>query len=199
MRSCATRSTNLKGPEHTGAVPNLSPAACAALGETIMPARSVSWASKGENGEERFRRTVWASTTSTLLTGASSPRRLEPGRFLCRSMLNFTAAASSFSPSWKVTPVRIFKVRLLLSADHSWPVANCGTMLSFSSTSNSLSHREENTMRPTKLRAKVGSNTSGSSARPMRRVWADALAALSAKQVPNKARETVFFMRGSPK
>ena len=35
---------------------------------------------------------------STLATSASSPRRLEPAIVLCRSMLYFTAAASSFSP-----------------------------------------------------------------------------------------------------
>ena len=34
-----------------------------------------------------------------LATGESSARRLDPGMFLCRSRLNFTAAASSFSPS----------------------------------------------------------------------------------------------------
>ena len=39
--------------------------------------------------------------------------------FLWRSMLNFTAAASSFSPSWKVTPLRSLMVSALLSADHS--------------------------------------------------------------------------------
>ena len=53
MRSCGTRSTNLKGPAHTGCRPNLSPSASAALGDTIMPARSVSWASSGENGALR--------------------------------------------------------------------------------------------------------------------------------------------------
>ena len=119
MRSCATRSTKLNGPEHTGLAPNLSPAACAALGETIMPARSVSTASSGANGAERLSRTVCASTTSTLVTGASSPRRFEPCMVLWRSMLNFTAAASSFSPSWKVTPWRSLMVSALWSADHS--------------------------------------------------------------------------------
>ena len=34
---------------------------------------------------------------------ASSPRRFDPCMVLCRSRLNFTAAASSFSPSWNVT------------------------------------------------------------------------------------------------
>src|SRR6266446_2328261 len=42
MRSCATRSLNLNGPAHTGWVPNLSPSACAALGETIMLERETN-------------------------------------------------------------------------------------------------------------------------------------------------------------
>ena len=54
MRSCWTRSTNLYGPAHTGFRPNLSPVASAALGDTIMPARSVSWASSGEKGALRL-------------------------------------------------------------------------------------------------------------------------------------------------
>jgi hypothetical protein len=48
-----------------------------------------------------------------------------------------TAAASSFSPSWNVTPGRSFSVSALLSADHSYAVASCGTIVSFSSMSNS--------------------------------------------------------------
>ncbi len=119
MRSCATRSTKRKGPEHTGFAPNLSPASCAALGETIIPARSASWARSGANGADRLSRTVIGSTTSTVVTGASSPRRFEPCIVLWRSMLYLTAAASSFSPSWNVTPGRIFSVSALLSADHS--------------------------------------------------------------------------------
>ncbi len=45
-------------------------------------------------------------------------------------------------------------------------------MLSFSSMSKSLSHSAANTMRPTNVRASVGSSTSGSSARPKRSVCA---------------------------
>ena len=45
-------------------------------------------------------------------------------------------------------------------------------MLSFSSMSNSLSHSAAKTMRPTNVRASVGSSTSGSSARPKRSVCA---------------------------
>ena len=82
MRSWATRSTNLYGPEHTGLLPKLAPAACAALGDTIMPARSASAASSGEKGALRLSLTVSGSTTSTLASGASSPRRLDPGRDL---------------------------------------------------------------------------------------------------------------------
>jgi hypothetical protein len=82
MRSWATRSTNLNGPEQTGWAPNLSPSAFAALGDTIIPARSASCASSGENGADRFSRTVIGSTTSTVATGASSPRRLDPAMVL---------------------------------------------------------------------------------------------------------------------
>src|SRR5512135_683327 len=177
MRSWATRSTNWYGPAQTGLLPNLSPSAWATLGATIMPARSASWASSGANGAERLRRTVDGSMTSTLETGASSPRRLEPGIVLWRSMLYLTAAASIVSPSWNLTPLRSLIVSALPSADHWYPVASCGMMLSLSSMSNSLSHIAENTMRPTKVRASVGSRTSGSSASPMRRVWACATAA----------------------
>ena len=99
MRSCATRSTNLNGPEHTGLVPKFAPPACAAFGETIIPARSASTDSSGAKGAVRLSRTVAPSTTSTLATGRSSPLRLEPAMFLWRSRLNLTAAASIFSPS----------------------------------------------------------------------------------------------------
>ena len=94
---------NLNGPVHTGLAPNLSPAACAAFGDTIIPARSASAASSGENGADRLSRTVIGSTTSIVVTGASSPLRLLPAIVLCRSRLYVTAAASSFSPSWNVT------------------------------------------------------------------------------------------------
>ena len=67
MRSCATRSTKRNGPEHTGFAPNLSPASCAALGETIIPARSASCARSGANGADRLSRTVIGSTTSTVV------------------------------------------------------------------------------------------------------------------------------------
>ena len=115
-----------------------------------MPARSASCARSGAKGADRLSRTVAGSTTSTLATSASSPRRLEPAIVLCRSMLNFTAAASSFSPSWNVTPGRILSVSALLSPDHSYAVASCGTMFSFSSISKSLSHSAAKTIRPTK-------------------------------------------------
>ena len=118
MRSWATRSANLNGPEQTGLAPKFAPSACAAFGETIMPARSASAARIGVNGADRFSFTVAGSTTSTLATGRSSPLRFEPAIVLCRSMLNLTAAASNFSPSWKVTSVRSLIVSVLLSALH---------------------------------------------------------------------------------
>src|SRR5882762_9152291 len=79
MWSSFTASVRMNGP-----VPALkalrvksSPAASTTLRETIIPARSTSNDSRGENDEVRLKRTVDASTTSTLATGASSPRRTE--------------------------------------------------------------------------------------------------------------------------
>src|SRR5487761_2437772 len=118
MRSWSTRSTNLHGLAQTGLLLHLSPSAWAPLGATIMPARSASWASSGANGAERLRRTVDGSTTSTLETGASSPRRFDPGIVLWRSMLYLTAAASIVSPSWNLTPLLSLIVSALPAADH---------------------------------------------------------------------------------
>src|SRR6266567_7642067 len=198
MRSCATRSTKRNGPEHTGLAPNLSPSACAALGETIMPARSASCASNGENGADRFRRTVAASITSTVDTGASSPRRFEPAMVLCRSMLYLTAAASNFSPSWKVTPWRSLRVSALLSADHWYDVASCGTMLRFSSMSTSLSHSAAKTILPTKVRASVGSRMSGSSASPKRSVCPCASAVTRAADARSARIVHILVLMSSP-
>ena len=60
--------------------------------------------------------------------------------------------------------------------------------LSFSSMSNSLSHSAANTMRPTNVRASVGSSTSGSSASPKRSVCAARRPASSAKADGDQAR-----------
>jgi hypothetical protein len=76
------------------------------LGETIIPARSVSAASSGTRGWERCRRTVRSLTTSTVLISPISDFRNEPGVVRCRSMLNFTASPFSGSPSWNFTPGR---------------------------------------------------------------------------------------------
>ena len=62
---------------------------------------------------------VDASTVKLNLSAPFSPLRFEPGIVLWRSMLNLTAAASSCSPSWNVTPERSLIVSALLSADHS--------------------------------------------------------------------------------
>ena len=113
MRSCCTRSTNLKGPAQTGLRPNLSPASFAALGLRIMPARSASWAISGENGFLSSSRTVVASATSTLSTAASSGLRNEPCMVMCRSRLALTASASIASPSWNLTPGRSLMVTVL--------------------------------------------------------------------------------------
>ena len=57
------------------------------------------------------------------------------------------AAASNGSPSWNFTPGRSLMVTVLPSVEVSWLSASCGTMLTFSSMSNSLSQIEANTMR----------------------------------------------------
>ena len=67
----------------------------------------------------------------------------------CRSSENFAASASNGSPSWNLTPGRSLMVTSLPSAEVSCDSASCGTMLSFSSMSNSLSQNAANTMRPT--------------------------------------------------
>lgn len=69
----------LEGPGADRAEPNLSPIAAAALGDTIMPARSVSWAISGAKGTAKSRRTVSGSTTVMALIWLISPLRREPG------------------------------------------------------------------------------------------------------------------------
>ena len=103
----------------------------------------------GENGFFKSSRTVEASATSILSTAPSSGLRKEPCMVMCRSRLALTASASIISPSWNFTPWRNLMVTVLPSSDVSLESANCGTMLSLSSMSNSLSHSDANTMRPT--------------------------------------------------
>ena len=55
-----------------------APMASTTLRETIMPARSTSAPSSGENAALRLNRTVEASTTVTLSTEPRSAVRLEP-------------------------------------------------------------------------------------------------------------------------
>src|SRR3954454_24039631 len=149
IRSCCTRSTNLYGPAQTGLRPNLSPASLAALGDTIMPARSESCATSGENGALSTSLTVCGSTTSMWSIPANSGLRNEPCMVRWRSSENLTDSASIGSPSWNSTFGRSLMVTILPSSDVSEYNASCGTKLSFSSTSNSLSQIDANTMRPT--------------------------------------------------
>src|SRR5689334_4733220 len=71
-------------------------------------------------------------------------------------------------------------------------------MLSFSSRSKSLSHREANTTRPTNVRASVGSRMSASSARPMRSVWAWAPRAAAKSTPPIRRAKRLGFIVDSP-
>ena len=138
MRSCATRSANLKGPAQTGLRPKSRPAASAALGDTTMPARSVSTAMNGENGCFSTTRTVSGSTTSTRSMAPISLRRKLPCRPAWRSSVYSTAAASIGSPSWNTTPGRR-RISSVVGSTHSKPVASTGTICCFASKSNSLS------------------------------------------------------------
>ncbi len=127
----------------------MSPASFAAFGDIIMPARSVSCAISGECGAFSKMRMVSGSTTSMRSITAISGLRNEPEKLRWRSSENFAASASSASPSWNFTPGRSLMVTVLPSAEVSWESASCGTTLSFSSMSNSLSQIDEKTMRPT--------------------------------------------------
>ncbi len=95
----------------------MSPASFAAFGETIMPARSVSWAISGEKGCLSTSLMVRGSTTSTWSTVASSGLRNDPGKVMWRSSENFAASASNGSPSWNLTPGRSLMVTSLPSSD----------------------------------------------------------------------------------
>src|ERR1044072_666402 len=203
MRSCTTRSTNLNGPAQIGFAANLSPASFTAFALPIMPARSVSCAISGENGALSESRTVSGSATSTLSICDSSALRNEPCMFMCRSSVNLTASASNGSPSWNLTPPRSLIVTVFPSSDVSCESASCGTMLSFASMSNSLSHIAASTMRPTYEPAVVGSRLSGSSARPMRRLPCAAAdeAAANANKAPSQRLRgftvRLLFSRGA--
>ena len=136
MRSWATRSANCHGPTHTGAVPKLSPSFFTAVGDSGIPARSVSCASSGEYGALSRSRTVSGSTTSTASTGASSLARLDPFSVRWRSSENFTASASIGVPSLNFTPARSLMVTVRPpSVMAGSAAASCGAMRSPSSIS----------------------------------------------------------------
>jgi hypothetical protein len=107
-----------------------------------------------------------------------------------RSRLNFTAAASNGSPSWKSTPGRSLKVIALPSAAVSQLVASIGTIEPSGAMSTSLSQIEVITTRPTKLQFLAPSRVSGSSCRPMRKVCAAAgvTSARTATQAASRTR-----------
>ncbi len=138
-----------------------------------MPARSDSCDSSEASGSDRFSTTVWSSGASTLATVASSLLRLLSGSVRARSRLALTAAALMGVPSWKTASVRSLKVSVLLSGPTDHDCASWGTNFRSGVMSTSRSHNEANTMRPTKVRARAGSSTSGSSCSPIRKVdWA---------------------------
>src|SRR6266568_4079302 len=86
MRSRDLRSTNWYGPAQTVAAANSPTFSPAALGDTIMPARSLRLASSGTKGSDRLNLTLSAASASTLAIGASSALRLESGMVFMRSL-----------------------------------------------------------------------------------------------------------------
>jgi len=74
--------------------------------------------------EGRFRFEPMANLLAVALTALISALRFEPCMLRWRSMLNLTAAASSGSPSWNLTPCRSFRTRPLLPSTHCHSVAS---------------------------------------------------------------------------
>ena len=166
------RSTNLNGPEQTRCKPKFSPAASAALGDTIMPAPVASWASNGAKGADSKIFAVCSSITSTPAIARISLLRADPGIVRCRSILYFNAAASKGSPSWNLTFGRSLMTSPFLSSVHRHSMASCGTISSSGPMSNNRSHNALRTTKLAEVRLSVGSRVSGSEASPMRKVCA---------------------------
>ena len=102
------------------------------------------------------------------MIGEISLARADPDSVRCRSSEVLTAAAFNGVPSLKRTPRRILIVIVFLSPERlGSAAASCGTIWSLAFRSYSFSHMCKKTMRPTKVRASVGSSASGSSARPI--------------------------------
>src|SRR5262245_26653774 len=134
----------------------------------IIPARSASWAVSGEYGVFTWIVTVSGPDTETESIGEISLARNEPFSARWRSSDSLTASAFSGVPSLNLIPDRILIVYVSLSFEITGSAdASCGTIWSFELRSYSFSHMCRNTMRPTNVRASVGSSASGSSARPM--------------------------------
>ena len=95
--------TKTHGPAPTGLRSNSAPAACAAFGDTIMPARSERIAGSAVSGLLSFTVTCNGPVTATDAMLDTSALMFDRWSERLRSRLNFTASASSGVPSWKVT------------------------------------------------------------------------------------------------
>src|SRR5579884_2295219 len=117
----------MKGPlpALTGALPRFaSPIFFTAVGERIIPARSLRFASSGANGFLRLNCTCVGSTACTV---ASSLARGDDELVNIRLILNTTASALNGVPSVKVTPVRSVKTSFVLSEEvYAHEVARSG-------------------------------------------------------------------------
>ena len=89
----------------TGCSPSATGSA-AAVGDTIIPARSPRICTSELSGRLRLMRTCVGSTTSTDSIIDRSAFTVDVSRLTPRSRLTLTAAASNGVPSWNVTPSR---------------------------------------------------------------------------------------------
>ena len=85
-----------------------------AVGEIIMPERSLKVASSAALGAFRSNFTVLSSTTSTSLTDDISAARKDfVFGSIMRSKFALTAAALKSVPSWNLTPLRSVKTSVV--------------------------------------------------------------------------------------
>ena len=135
-----------------------------AAGDIIMPARSDSCDSSEASGSGQAQhhglgvRRLDAGDRGQLALAVAVGQRARTFQ------IGLTAAASTGAPSWNTASLRSLKVSVLLSSLVVHDCASCGTIFRSGVMSTSLSHSDAKTMRPTKVRARTGSSTSGSSA-----------------------------------
>src|SRR5689334_2464426 len=156
-------------PAPAGALPRFVPAFCTAAGERIIPERSVSVASRGENAFLRLNCTCVASTAVTDATVESSLRRGDEGVLRMRLILKTTASALNGVPSQKVTPLRSVKTSCV-GVGVVQEVARSGTIWPCALSATSVSYMFSMTWRSTSADDLIGSSVTTSEFRPATRL-----------------------------